>query len=97
MGLIVSRAPVIRQRQQRDQVNPAAHQSRRARQHLLGIAAFVEVADQDQVGLAWLADQPLAIGQCRIDIGPPAQLDTSKNPLFWADASARALIAVLSE
>lgn len=68
MGLFVSRTTIIRKSQQDDEIDAARHEFSRACKHLLSIASFIEVADQNQVGLGRMTDQALAIGECCVDV-----------------------------
>lgn len=69
--VIETRRAFVVQRQQRDHIDAARHERSRTLEHLLVIAAFIQVADQDQGRVMRLADQALAIRQRPMDVGAP--------------------------
>ena len=68
-AVVVGGRAVVGEREQDDQAHAGPDQARGAAQHRLGVAALVEVGDQDQHGLGRVVDERLAVrrapGRCR--------------------------------
>ena len=69
----------VAQREQGDHGRARADDGARPAEHLLGDAAFVQVADEDQHRVVGLADQALAVGQRPVDVGAAAELDAEEH------------------
>ena len=74
---------------------PAATIAPTRAQHLLAVAALVEVADQDEDRVGRAGDEPLAVGERPVDVGAAAELRrrTARRP-GRASSSVRSTTAV---
>src|SRR5262245_17280705 len=73
-AVVVTRRAIVVEREQRDELDTGGGQCGGAFEHLLLIAAFEQVADQDQDRVVRLPDQSLAIAERAVDVCAPAQL-----------------------
>ena len=62
-----------------DDLNAAGDDVGHAFEHFFGIAAFVEVADEDEDGFLGLADEGLARSEGEVDIGAAAELGAEED------------------
>src|SRR5215510_9725288 len=62
-AMVITRRAVVVEREQRDELDSGAGQCGGALEHLLLIAAFIKIADQDQDCVVRLPDQALAIAE----------------------------------
>ncbi len=75
---VVERGAVVGEREQDDHAHAGADERRGPAQHRLGIAALVEVGDEDENGLGGVADERLAVGERLVDVRAAAELDAEQ-------------------
>ena len=78
VGFVVIRCTVVVERQEDDELYAACHQFGHAFAHSLCVAAFFEVGDEDEGGVARAGDLALAVGERLVDVGAAAQLDAKE-------------------
>ena len=68
-----------------DDLDAAADDVVHALEHFFGIAAFVEIADEDENGLLGLADLGLGVSEGEVDIGAAARniMAARSSVAFW--------------
>src|SRR5262249_28126343 len=77
-SVVVTRRAVIVEREQRDELDSGGGQCGGALEHLLLIATFEQIADQDQDRIVRLPDQSLAIAERAVDVCASAKLRAEK-------------------
>ena len=79
MVVVEGGGAIVVEGEEGDDLDAAADDVVHALEHFFCIAAFVEVADEDEDGFLGLADEGLAVGEGEVDVGAAAELGAEED------------------